>query len=274
MIPTQAGHFQDQVAVVTGGGGVLCSALCKGLAAAGARVVVLDLRADPAEAVALEIQAAGGQSLALACDVLRRDSLEQALQRVLAAYGRVDLLVNGAGGNHPQATTGAQAGFFDLPVEAARWVFELNFIGALLACQVFGRQMARQGSGAILNISSMNAYRPLTRVPAYSAAKAALSNFTQWLAVYMAQEVSVHIRVNALAPGFFQTGQNRYLLTDAESGQLTPRGRQILDHTPLGRFGAPEDLIGAALWLLSPEAAFVTGVVVPVDGGFSAFSGV
>jgi len=184
------------------------------------------------------------------------------------------ILVNGAGGNKKEATTGKDLSFFDLPPEAVQWVFNLNFLGTLLPSQVFGKKMVERGEGVILNISSMNAFRPLTRIPAYSGAKAAVSNFTQWLAVHIAQEYSPNIRVNALAPGFFLTDQNRFLLTDEKSGELTPRGRQIIDHTPQARFGDPEDLLGAMFWLLSPASQFVTGVVVPIDGGFSAYSGV
>jgi len=186
----------------------------------------------------------------------------------------VDILINGAGGNKKQATTGPELSFFDLPADAAQWVFNLNFMGTLLPCQVFGRVIAEQGEGVILNISSMNAFRPLTKIPAYSGAKAAVSNFTQWLAVHMAQEYAPHIRVNAVAPGFFLTEQNRFLLTDETTGALTPRGQTIIEHTPMGRFGDPEDLLGTVLWLLSPASAFVSGIIVPVDGGFSAFSGV
>jgi NAD(P)-dependent dehydrogenase (short-subunit alcohol dehydrogenase family) len=206
--------------------------------------------------------------------VLDKDSLETAAQQVLAAYGHVDILINGAGGNKAQATTSAEIPFFDLPADAVRWVFDLNLMGTILSSQVFGKIIAQQKDGVILNISSMNAFRPLTRIPAYSAAKAGVSNFTQWLAVHMAQEYSSTIRVNALAPGFFRTEQNRFLLTSQETGNLTPRGKSIIDHTPMGRFGAPEDLLGAVLWLVSPASEFVTGIVVPVDGGFSAFSGV
>ncbi|RLC55423.1 MAG: D-mannonate oxidoreductase, partial [Chloroflexota bacterium] len=240
----------------------------------GVRVAVLDLNGEAAERVAADVRAAGGEAIAVVVDVLDRDSIETAAQQVVDAFGRVDILINGAGGNKKQATTSPELSFFDLPADAVRWVFDLNFLGTLLPCQVFGKLMAEQGEGCILNISSMNAFRPLTRIPAYSAAKAAVSNFTQWLAVHMAQEYSPRIRVNAIAPGFFLTEQNRFLLTDEATGELTPRGRTIIDHTPMGRFGEPEDLVGTVLWLLSPGAAFVHGVVVPVDGGFSAFSGV
>jgi len=236
--------------------------------------VVLDLMAEAAQQVAEEIVAAGGEAMAVQCDVLDKAGIETAAQRVLDAFGRVDILINGAGGNRKEATTGPDKAFFDLPAEAIQWVFNLNFMGTLLCSQVFGRRMAEQGHGLILNISSMNAFRPLTKIAAYSAAKAAVSNFTQWLAVHMAQEYSPRIRVNAIAPGFFLTTQNRFLLIDEETDELTPRGRTIIDHTPMGRFGDPEDLLGTALWLLSPASAFVTGIVVPVDGGFSAFSGV
>jgi NAD(P)-dependent dehydrogenase (short-subunit alcohol dehydrogenase family) len=183
-------------------------------------------------------------------------------------------VINAAGGNNPQATTSPDLSFFDLPEDALRFVFDLNIAGTIIPSQVFGRSMAERGEGTILNISSMNAFRPLTRIPAYSAAKAGVSNFTQWLAVHMAQEYSPHIRVNAVAPGFFLTEQNRFLLTDPETGELTDRGRTIIEHTPMGRFGEPEELLGTVLWLLSPASGYVTGIVVPVDGGFSAFSGV
>jgi NAD(P)-dependent dehydrogenase (short-subunit alcohol dehydrogenase family) len=266
--------LQGKVAAVTGGGGVLCGAISRALGRVGARVAVLDLFPEAAQGVAGDIAAAGSQALAIRCDVLDRASVEAAADEVLEAFGRVDILVNGAGGNKREATTAPELSFFDLPADAVQWVFNLNFIGSLLPSQVFGRVMAEQGEGIILNTSSMNAFRPLTRIPAYSAAKAAVSNFTQWLAVHMAQEYSPRIRVNAIAPGFFLTEQNRFLLTDEATGKLTPRGRTIIDHTPMGRFGDPEDLLGTVLWLLSPASAFVTGVVVPVDGGFSAFSGV
>jgi len=240
----------------------------------GVKVAVCDLIPSAAQRVADQIVAEKGVALAVQCDVLDRASIEKARDTVLDHFGRVDILINGAGGNKKQATTSSELSFFDLPPDAIRWVFDLNFLGTLLPSQVFGKIMARQGEGVILNISSMNAFRPLTRIPAYSAAKAAVSNFTQWLAVHMAQEYSPNIRVNAIAPGFFLTEQNRFLLTDQATGELTDRGRTIIAHTPMGRFGLPEDLLGTVLWLLAPASAFVTGVVVPIDGGFSAFSGV
>jgi NAD(P)-dependent dehydrogenase (short-subunit alcohol dehydrogenase family) len=264
-----------KVAVVTGGGGVLCSAMCYALAQAGAKVAILDLSLEAAQRVANEINAthASAEALAVAANVLDRPSLEAACEAVLARFGRVDILINGAGGNKKQATTSPEQSFFDLPADAVRWVFELNCLGAILPSQVFGKLMAAQGHGNILNISSMNSFRPLTRIPAYSAAKAGVSNFTQWLAVHLAQEYSPAIRVNAIAPGFFVGDQNRSLLLK-DDGSLTPRGNQIISHTPMKRFGDPQDLLGTMFFLLSPASAFVTGVVVPIDGGFSAFSGV
>lgn len=267
-------NLNGKVCVVTGGGGVLCSAISQGLARLGAKIAVLDLDLAAAQRVAEAITAEGGTAMAVACNVLEKASLEAARQAILDQFGRVDILVNGAGGNKPQASTNPQQSFFDLPVDAVDWVFNLNFLGTFLPSQVFGKLMVEQGEGVILNISSMNSFRPLTRIPAYSAAKAGVSNFTQWLAVHMAQEYSPNIRVNAIAPGFFVTEQNRFLLTNPESGDLTERGRKIIDHTPAGRFGVPEDLVGTVVWLVSPAAAFVTGVVVPIDGGFAAYSGV
>jgi len=267
-------NLSGKVAVITGGGGVLCGAMSQALGRVGVKVAVLDLIPEAAQQVVEGIVAAGGEAMAVKCDVLDKTSVDAACHAVLERFGRVDILINGAGGNKKQATTGPDLSFFDLPSDAIQWVFNLNFIGVLLPSQVFGRVLAEQGEGVILNISSMNAFRPLTKIPAYSAAKAAVSNFTQWLAVHMSQEYSDKIRVNAIAPGFFLTEQNRFLLTDEATGELTPRGKAIIDHTPMGRFGAPEDLLGTVLWLLSPGAAFVHGVVVPVDGGFSAFSGV
>jgi NAD(P)-dependent dehydrogenase (short-subunit alcohol dehydrogenase family) len=243
------------------------------LAQAGAQVALLARHGDAVEAAAAAIRADGGDALGVTCDVLDHTALEVAHQRINAAFGPVDILVNAAGGNSPAATTSADTSFFALDANAAAAVFGLNFTGTFLPCQVFGRAMADRGEGSIVNIASMSGLRPLTRIPAYSAAKAAVVNFTQWLAVHMAQEYSPRIRVNAVAPGFFLTEQNHYLLMDA-AGQMTARGQAILDHTPAGRLGAPDDLAGTLLWLVSPASAFVTGVTIPVDGGFASFSGV
>jgi NAD(P)-dependent dehydrogenase (short-subunit alcohol dehydrogenase family) len=248
-------------------------------------VAVLDLKPEAAEKVAAEIRAAGGQAIGVACNALDRASLETARTEVVAKLGTCDILINGAGGNHPKGTTskeylfpedlqGKQEGvttFFDLTPEGIQFVFNLNFIGTLLPTQVFARDMALKGKGSVINISSMNSFKPLTKIPAYSAAKAAVSNFTQWLAVHFSK---VGVRVNAIAPGFFLTDQNRGLLTTADGG-MTPRGKTIIGHTPQGKYGSPDDLTGALLWLLCDEASgFVTGTVIPIDGGFSAFSGV
>ena len=263
-----------KVVVITGGGGVLCSTMAKALAGAGAKIAVLDIIETAAEKVVGEIKSGGGRAIAVKCDVLDKKSLERAREKINSELGKIDVLINGAGGNKKEATTSSDLSFFDLPSEAVRFVFDLNFIGTLLPTQVFGKEMAENGAGIILNVSSMCAFQPLTKVAAYSAAKAAVSNFTQWLAVHVCQNYSKDIRVNAIAPGFFLTEQNRFLLTDEKTGELTDRGRTIIDHTPAGRFGQPDELIGTVMWLLSDAAKFVTGVVVPIDGGFSAFSGV
>jgi NAD(P)-dependent dehydrogenase (short-subunit alcohol dehydrogenase family) len=289
--------------IITGGGGVLCATLAEGLAARGAKVSLFDLRPEAAQKAADKINAAPGKkedmraldstvwgkdprpsqpvvsepkprAIAVACNVLERPSIEEAYKQAVAKFGPVDALINGAGGNHPSATTAPDKSFFDVPAEAIQFVFNLNFLGTFMPTQVIGKEMAARGEGNIINISSMNAFRPLTRIPAYSAAKAAVSNFTQWLAVHLSQEYSKKIRVNAIAPGFFLTDQNRFLLTDKETGALTARGETIIGHTPMGRFGEPVDLLGAIIFLLSPAAEFVHGVVLPIDGGFSAFSGV
>ena len=264
--------FTGKTVVVTGGGGVLCTELARALADCHATIVLLDRDLGLAEKALTTLPGTGHG--ALAADVLDPSALTAAVATVVRDYGKIDGLINGAGGNRPEATTSAERSFFDLPADALQFVTNLNLVGTILPCQAFGRQMARQGEGTILNISSMNAFRPLTRIPAYSAAKAAVSNFTQWLAVHLAQEYSPNIRVNAIAPGFFLTEQNRFLLTEQGTGELTARGKSILAHTPMARFGSPEDLVGTTLWLLSSAASFVTGIVVPVDGGFSAYSGV
>jgi len=273
---TKAYDFTGRSIIITGGAGILCSEMARALVDCGANVAILDYNLEAAERLAAELESLGGAGkvLAVKANVLETASVEAAVDAVLAKVGRIDGLINGAGGNKPDATTSPEKSFFDLPAEALRWVFELNLLGTIIPSQVAGRHMAQQKAGVILNVASMNAFRPLTRIPAYSAAKAGVSNFTQWLAVHMAQEYSPAIRVNAIAPGFFITEQNRFLMTDAGTGELTERGEKIIAHTPMGRFGSPEDLNGTVLWLLSPASAFVTGIVVPVDGGFSAYSGV
>jgi NAD(P)-dependent dehydrogenase (short-subunit alcohol dehydrogenase family) len=271
---TKMYDFTGKTVAITGGAGVLCGELACALVGCGAKVAILDLNAEKGKALIDRMGERGKQATFFKCDVLDRDSIAQTAQDVMKAFGKLDCLINGAGGNRPQATTSDAMKFFDLPTDALRWVFDLNILGTMLPSQAFGKLMAEQGYGTILNMSSMNAFRPLTRIPAYSAAKAAVSNFTQWLAVHMAQEYSPKIRVNAIAPGFFLTNQNRFLMTDKETGDWTPRGKTIIGHTPMGRLGEPKDLFGCVLWLLSPAAEFVTGVVIPIDGGFSAFSGV
>jgi NAD(P)-dependent dehydrogenase (short-subunit alcohol dehydrogenase family) len=266
--------FTGRTVVITGGAGILGGEMACALVGCGANVAILDR--DPALADRLmdRLGCGPGCAVVVYADVLNRDTLIEAEKTIHAQLGAVDSLINAAGGNNSRATTSTELSFFDLPDDALRFVFDLNLLGTMIPSQVFGRMMAERDQGVILNVSSMNAYRPLTRIPAYSAAKAGVSNFTQWLAVHMAQEYSPNIRVNALAPGFFLTSQNRFLLMDEERGELTARGRTIVEHTPMGRFGDPEDLLGPILWLLSPASAFVTGIIVPVDGGFSAFSGV
>jgi NAD(P)-dependent dehydrogenase (short-subunit alcohol dehydrogenase family) len=267
--------FQGKTAIVTGGSGVLCGALALALGQQGAAVVVVGHgNLEKAEQVARQIDDLGGQAIAVQADVLSKPSLEALAAQTLRAFGRIDILVNGAGGAKKEATTSETLSFFDLPEDAVRWVFDLNFMGTFLACQVFGRHMVDQGSGTILNIASMGAYRPLTRSVAYSAAKAAIVNFTQWLAVHLSQEYTPNIRVNALVPGFFLTEQNRFLLLDERRGELTERGQRIVDHTPMERFGQPADLVGPALLLLSDVAPFVHGTTLVVDGGLSAYGGV
>ncbi len=272
-----------KTAVVTGGGGILCSVMAKALAESGAKVAVLDLNEEAAKRVAEEITASGGTAAGIAANVLEAESLAAAERKVAEIFGDCDILVNGAGGNNPKGTTSKEyfhpadlnteglTTFFDLDPAGVGFVFNLNFLGTLLTCQAFCKKMAGKGGGTVINISSMNAFTPLTKIPAYSGAKAAISNFTQWLAVHFSK---AGIRVNAIAPGFFLTEQNRTLLTNPD-GSLTARGNTILAHTPMGRFGKPEDLTGALLFLCDNASAnFINGVVLPVDGAFSAFSGV
>ncbi len=278
-------NLKGRVAVVTGGGGVLCSAFAKDLAAQGVKVAVLDLNKDAAQAVADEINANGGTAIAVGCNVLEKESLDAARNEVNEKLGTCDILLNGAGGNNPKGTTSKEKfeladiaekaegvkTFFDLDAKGIEFVFNLNFLGTLLTTQAFAIDMVGKENTTIINVSSMNAFRPLTKIPAYSAAKAAISNFTQFMAVHFSE---VGIRVNALAPGFFSTNQNKALLYN-EDGSLTPRSEKILNHTPLGRFGTPEDLTGALLFLADESySAFVTGVILPIDGGFAAYSGV
>ncbi len=274
----------NKTIILTGAGGVLCSTMANALANEGNNIVVLDLRKEAAEKVSSEITSNGGKAIGLEANVLEKDSLLKAKEAVNEAFGPCDILINGAGGNHPLGTTSNPflvaedlmkkdegfKTFFDLDANGIQFVFNLNFIGTLLPTQVFAEDMVGREGCSVLNISSMNAFTPLTKIPAYSGAKAAISNFTQWLAVHFSK---VGIRVNALAPGFFLTDQNRTLLTNTD-GSLTQRGQQIIDQTPMGRYGTPEDLVGTTLWLCGEGANFITGVVVPIDGGFAAYSGV
>ncbi len=273
--------LNGKVAVVTGGTGVLGGAMARGLAAAGARVAVMGRRADVARQVAADIVAAGDEAIPLPADVLDEESLKSACRTLIDSWGSVDILINAAGGNRPDATVFGDLTFFNVPRVALEGVVGLNFTGTVLPIQVFGEPMARQGNGSIINISSMAAQKVLTRVMGYSAAKAAVDNLTRWLAVDLAQKHGAGLRVNAIAPGFFIGEQNRALLTNVDAPPrpdgaltLTERGQQIVDHTPMGRFGEPDELIGAAIWLASDASRFVTGIVLPVDGGFSAASGI
>ena len=266
--------ISGRVIVITGAGGVLCGSIAKALAERGAKVALLDIRKDASDSVADEINKKGGQSISVAADVLEKESLEEAKEEVLRKFGKIDVLLNGAGGNKKEATTSDELSFFDITKDTLEFVFDLNFIGTFLPCQVFGKVFAKQKNGIILNISSMASLRVLTKVAGYSAAKSAVNNFTQWLAVHMAKEYSPKIRVNAIAPGFFLTEQNKFLLIDEKTGKETLRGKQIIEHTPMSRYGNPEDLIGTVIWLVSPASEFITGAIVPIGGGFSAYSGV
>ncbi len=276
--------LKGKTAVVTGGGGVLCSGFAKVLAECGAKVAVLDLKKEMADKVAEEIKSAGGIAIGVEANALERESLQAAREAVSKEFGLCDILINGAGGNHPKGTTTKEylykedlefkegvTTFFDLDPKGIEFVFNLNFLGTLMPTQIFARDMVSREGAVIVNISSMNAFSPLTKIPAYSGAKAAVSNFTQWLAVHMSK---VGIRVNAIAPGFFVTNQNKALLMNPD-GTYTERSGKILNMTPMGRFGEDEELVGTLLWLVCEKASsFVNGVVIPVDGGFSAYSGV
>lgn len=262
-----------KIAVITGAGGVICSVLAREMAEKGVRVALLDLFIDAAEKVAEEIRANGGDALAIQADVLNRDSLTVAKAMVLQHFGTVDILVNGAGGNKAGATTSSENTFFDLDLDALRWVFDLNVVGAVLTTQVFGEIFAEKQKGQVLNIASMSSYLPLTNTIAYSSAKAAVANFTQWMAVHFNLNYSPEIRVNAIAPGFILTTQNQFLLTNSD-GSPTARGKAVIAKTPMGRYGDPSELAGAIIWLCSPAASFVNGAIIPIDGGFSAYWGV
>ncbi|OXU15762.1 SDR family oxidoreductase [Sedimentisphaera salicampi] len=260
--------------VITGGAGVLGSRMANDLAAGGAKICIADYDEEKAQKVAEEINEQGNSASAVKCNVLNKEQIQQTLEKSVEIMGGVDGLINGAGGNRKDATASGDMRFFDIPEDAMHFVFDLNFFGTFLPSQVFGEYFADKKQGSILNVSSMAALTPLTNICGYAAAKAAVSNFTKWLSVHMANNYSPDIRVNAIAPGFFLTEQNRFLLTEEKTGELTDRGKTIIDHTPMGEFGKPEYLSGTVFWLLSDASRFVTGTVIPIDGGFSAFSGV
>jgi len=273
--------LSGKIVAITGGGGELCGAIAEALGAMGVKVAVLDINLEKAEARCLAVTQFGGTSKAFRCDVLDTAQLRECYKTISSLWGAPDFLINGAGGNDPRGTTSEEfhtpasssgavtQSFFDLDPAGFRQVFDLNFMSAFLVTQAFCRGMVEKGRGSIVNISSMNAFTPLTKIPAYSAAKAALSNFTRWLAVHFSR---TGVRVNALAPGFFMTEQMKFLNIDQKTGELLPRAHKIIAHTPMGRFGQPDDLIGTLVWLLSDASSFVTGVVVPIDGGFSSYS--
>ena len=265
--------ISGQTAVITGAGGIICGVMAKEMARKGVRVALLDLFVDKAQQVVDEIRAEGGTAIAVKANVLDKASLEQAREEVLKEFGSVDILVNGAGGNKAQATTGAELSFFDLDLDAFKWVFDLNVTGAVLTTMVFGELLAKQGYGNVINIASMASYHPLTNTVAYCGAKAAVANFTEWMAVNFNKNYSTNIRVNAIAPGFLLTTQNQFLM-QKEDGTPTDRGQRVLDKTPMARYGQPEEMAGAVIWLCSDAASFVNGAVIPIDGGFSAFWGI
>jgi len=265
--------ISGKIAVITGAGGIICGTLAKEMAKKGVKVALLDLFVDNAEKIAEEIRQNGGDAIAVKADVLDKASLEEARDEVIKKYGKIDILVNGAGGNKPQATVTKDQDFFHLDLDAFKWVFDLNVTGAVLTTMVFGELMAKQGYGNVINIASMSSYHPLTNTVAYCGAKAAVANFTEWMATHFNQNYSNNIRVNAIAPGFLLTNQNRYLLTN-EDGSATDRGQRVLAKTPMGRYGEPEEMAGPVMFLCSDAASFVNGAVLPVDGGFASYWGV
>ena len=265
--------ISGQVAVITGAGGIICGVIAREMAKKGAKVALLDLFVENAQKIADEINAAGGDAIAVKANVLDRASLEEARDAVVAKYGHIDILINGAGGNKKQATVSPELDFFHLDVDAFKWVFDLNVTGAVLTTMVFGELLAKQGSGNVINIASMATYHPLTNTVAYCGAKAAVANFTEWMATHFNQNYSKNIRVNAIAPGFLLTTQNKFLM-QKEDGTPTDRGQRVLNKTPMGRYGDPEEMAGPVIWLCSEAASFVNGAVIPVDGGFSAFWGI
>jgi NAD(P)-dependent dehydrogenase (short-subunit alcohol dehydrogenase family) len=275
--------LNGKVCVLTGGGGVIGAVIAKGLASVGVKLAILDIKKEFADKVADEVASEYGvETIGVEANVLSKESLIEAKKIIVKKFKKVDLLINGAGGNSPKATTKAEFindeninsledTFFGLEIEGFQKVFDLNFLGTLLPTMVFAKEMVESKSGVILNVSSMNSFRSLTKIPAYSAAKASINNFTEWLAVHFAKR---NIRVNAIAPGFFLTNQNRFLLIDEATEELTPRGKKIIDNTPMGKFGETEDLVGGTLFLLSDLSSFMTGTVMPIDGGFNIYSGV
>lgn len=265
--------ISGQVAVITGAGGIICGVMAREMAKKGAKVALLDLFVENAQKIADEINTAGGDAIAVKANVLDRASLEEARDAVVAKYGHIDILINGAGGNKKQATVSPELDFFHLDVDAFKWVFDLNVTGAVLTTMVFGELLAKQGSGNVINIASMATYHPLTNTVAYCGAKAAVANFTEWMATHFNQNYSKNIRVNAIAPGFLLTTQNKFLM-QKEDGTPTDRGQRVLNKTPMGRYGDPEEMAGPVIWLCSEAASFVNGAVIPVDGGFSAFWGI
>jgi len=274
MDSSQIFNIKGKVAVITGGAGVLCSEMAKAIGECGGKVVILDISEENMKFLSEDLNKKEIEHLTIKTNVLDKKSLEAAAKKTLNTFGEIDILINGAGGNKAEATTGPDLSFFDLPEEAVKWVFNFNFLGTFLTSQVFGKHITNKGEGVIINISSMAALSALTKVPVYSAAKAAVSNFTKWLAVHMSKNYSDKIRVNAIAPGFLLTEQNRYLLMNKDNKTFTERGKTVIDQTPMKRFGEPSDLISTVLWLISPGAVFVHGTVIAIDGGFSAFSGV